>query len=74
MMEHYRQSPTRTSKRNLTKLVNPFDLTLTGSHKLGESDTVWGTTLTEHCTISTAKENDYDDTHKNQTSLPAALL
>jgi hypothetical protein len=59
---HRYASPTHTSKRKLTQPVNPFDPTTASPHKLRESDTVSGTSLTEDCTVSTAKDDDdYDD-------------
>jgi hypothetical protein len=57
---HRYASPTHTSKSKLTKLVNPFAPN-TADLKFCESDTISGTSLTEDCTVSTAKDDEYDD-------------
>jgi hypothetical protein len=66
---HRYASPTHTSKRKLTKVVNPFDPN-TADLKFRESDTISGTSLTEDCTVSTAKDDEYDDDNTDVCTSP----
>jgi hypothetical protein len=66
---HRYASPTHTSKRKLTKVVNPFDPN-TADLKFRESDTISGTSLTEDCTVSTAKDDEYDDDNTDVYTSP----